>query len=116
MKRPNWLPTYWCGMAKIAAIGRGLDCTGEVIDAGGLTLLPSFVDLHCHFRDPGFTQKEDIETGLPGGGKRRLYRCEFDGQHQSGVQRHGNGSLCAAKSGVDRAGGRAPVRIGNRGL
>ena len=48
---------------KIAAIGRGLDCTGEVIDAGGLTLLPSFVDLHCHFRDPGFTQKEDIETG-----------------------------------------------------
>ena len=33
------------------------------IDGGGLTLMPSFVDLHAHFRDPGFTQKEDIHTG-----------------------------------------------------
>lgn len=48
---------------KIAAVGQGLDCAGEVIDAAGLTLMPAFVDLHCHFRDPGFTQKEDMETG-----------------------------------------------------
>ncbi|MDR0817504.1 MAG: dihydroorotase [Clostridiales Family XIII bacterium] len=26
-------------------------------------LCPAFVDLHVHFRDPGFTDKEDIETG-----------------------------------------------------
>ena len=34
-----------------------------VIDAGGLTVLPAFVDLHCHWRTPGFEYKEDIETG-----------------------------------------------------
>ena len=32
-------------------------------DAGGYTLMPSFVDLHAHFRDPGFTQKENIASG-----------------------------------------------------
>ena len=34
-----------------------------VLDAGGLTVLPAFVDLHCHWRTPGFEYKEDIETG-----------------------------------------------------
>lgn len=48
---------------KIAAVGFDLPCAGEVIDAAGLTLLPAFVDLHVHFRDPGLTHKEDIETG-----------------------------------------------------
>ena len=31
--------------------------------AKGLCVLPSFIDMHSHFRDPGLTQKEDIETG-----------------------------------------------------
>lgn len=35
----------------------------EVIDAKGLTLMPSFIDTHAHFREPGLTWKEDIETG-----------------------------------------------------
>lgn len=35
----------------------------EVLDARGLWLLPAFVDLHCHFRDPGYTYKETLETG-----------------------------------------------------
>ena len=52
---------------KIAAIGQGLEAlAGEnevVLDAGGLTILPAFVDLHCHWRTPGFEYKEDIETG-----------------------------------------------------
>ena len=48
---------------KIAAIGTGLSTAGRVIDAAGLTLLPSFVDLHVHFREPGFPQKEDILSG-----------------------------------------------------
>lgn len=30
------------------------------IDAKGATLLPSFIDLHAHFRDPGHTHKEDL--------------------------------------------------------
>ena len=32
-------------------------------DAGGRVVMPSFVDLHAHFRDPGFSQKEDIASG-----------------------------------------------------
>ncbi len=35
----------------------------EIIDAAGLKVGPGLVDVHVHFRDPGFTYKEDIETG-----------------------------------------------------
>ena len=34
----------------------------EIYDARGLVLMPAFVDLHAHFRDPGYTKKEDIMT------------------------------------------------------
>lgn len=35
----------------------------RVIDAKGCYVFPGLVDLHVHLRDPGQTQKEDIETG-----------------------------------------------------
>ena len=35
----------------------------KVIDAEGCYVMPGLIDLHVHFRDPGFTYKEDIETG-----------------------------------------------------
>ncbi len=35
----------------------------ETIDAKGQHIIPGIVDWHCHLREPGFTQKEDFETG-----------------------------------------------------
>lgn len=35
----------------------------EIIDAQDCSIAPGLVDIHVHFRDPGFTYKEDIETG-----------------------------------------------------
>lgn len=35
----------------------------EVIDATGLTAIPGLVDLHVHFREPGFSYKETIASG-----------------------------------------------------
>lgn len=36
---------------------------GRIIDAAGCIVAPGLVDVHVHFRDPGFTYKEDIESG-----------------------------------------------------
>ncbi|MGL5086726.1 MAG: dihydroorotase [Clostridium sp.] len=47
----------------INEIGKSLAKDGvEILDAKGLTLMPSFIDTHAHFREPGLTHKEDIET------------------------------------------------------
>lgn len=50
---------------KIKANGEKLDFCGcrEIIDAAGLVVAPGLVDVHVHFRDPGLTYKEDIDTG-----------------------------------------------------
>lgn len=50
---------------KIAAVGEGLEppADAEVVDATGKYLVPGLVDMHVHFRDPGFEYKETIETG-----------------------------------------------------
>lgn len=39
----------------------------EVLDATGLYVLPGFVDMHCHLREPGFSHKETIRTGTLAG-------------------------------------------------
>ncbi len=60
---------------KIAKIGKaddesskdvsGNDTSGieQVIDASGMIAAPGLIDVHVHFRDPGFTYKEDLNTG-----------------------------------------------------
>ena len=49
---------------RIAAIGT-LDAeqAGETIDCTGLHILPGVIDTQVHFREPGATHKEDLETG-----------------------------------------------------
>ncbi len=48
---------------KIKAIGENLfELEAQLIDASGLVVCPSFVDIHAHLRDPGETYKEDIES------------------------------------------------------
>lgn len=49
---------------RIAAIGSlGAAKAAEIIDAGGLHILPGVIDTQVHFREPGLEHKEDLETG-----------------------------------------------------
>ncbi len=45
---------------------KNIDCPEELtetINGNGLVLMPSFIDMHCHLRDPGYNYKEDLESG-----------------------------------------------------
>ena len=50
---------------KIKTIGKVEDDGSyeQVIDADGCVVAPGLIDVHVHFRDPGLTYKEDIQTG-----------------------------------------------------
>jgi dihydroorotase len=49
---------------KIAALGDlSRARAGETINATGLHILPGVIDTQVHFREPGLTHKEDLETG-----------------------------------------------------
>lgn len=65
-------PGRFVGMAdvlidqgKIAAVGPNLPAPAgaTIIQANGQLVLPGFVDLHVHFREPGFEYKETIQSG-----------------------------------------------------
>lgn len=48
----------------IAEIGNVSEAADRVIEGNGkLVVMPSLFDMHVHFRDPGFTHKEDVLTG-----------------------------------------------------
>jgi dihydroorotase len=49
---------------RIAAIGDlPRASAGEVVDCRGLHVLPGVIDTQVHFREPGLTHKEDLESG-----------------------------------------------------
>ncbi|MBE5881326.1 MAG: dihydroorotase [Lachnospiraceae bacterium] len=58
---------------KIEKIAEHIDAAqyeeAQIIDVSGKKIGPGLVDVHVHFRDPGFTYKEDIETGAKAAAK-----------------------------------------------
>lgn len=55
------IATHAGKIAKIGALEG--DTAAETIDCAGLHILPGVVDTQVHFREPGLTQKEDLESG-----------------------------------------------------
>lgn len=57
--------SVWVEDGIIKAIGVSFEESGfdEVYDAKGQLITPGLVDVHVHFREPGFTYKETIATG-----------------------------------------------------
>jgi dihydroorotase len=48
----------------VALLSPGEPATAErVVDAEHSPVIPGLIDTHCHFRDPGYTHKEDYEHG-----------------------------------------------------
>ena len=49
---------------RITRVGSGIETEAErVINAKGCYVMPGFIDLHVHFRDPGLEYKETLTTG-----------------------------------------------------
>ncbi len=63
--RLNGLADVLIEEGRVVAVGPGLRASAGAtkIDATGRLVLPGFVDLHVHFREPGFEYKESIQSG-----------------------------------------------------
>src|SRR5882762_8404975 len=50
---------------KILSVGApgAMPTAKETVDVAGMHLLPGAIDVHVHFRDPGYPQKEDFASG-----------------------------------------------------
>ncbi|MGL5765866.1 MAG: dihydroorotase [Sarcina sp.] len=63
-KTQDFIGDIYIENGKIKEIATNIeDKKCEIVQAGGRVLMPAFIDTHAHFRDPGFTHKEDIATG-----------------------------------------------------
>lgn len=82
--------------------GSTVEKGSHVIDGKGLYLLPGVIDPHVHFRDPGFTHKENLHTGsraCAAGGVTSFF--EMPNTHPPAVSRESIAAkkkLAAAKS------------------
>ncbi len=60
----------WIEEGKIIEIGKNNQYTADqTIDAQGKWVVPGLIDLHVHFREPGFEHKEDIASGCQAAAK-----------------------------------------------
>jgi dihydroorotase len=49
---------------KIARVDKDIASEGaEILDVSGMIVMPGLIDMHVHLREPGFEEKEDIESG-----------------------------------------------------
>lgn len=55
-----------CLGGRIVSLGAAGWTAAEVIEAAGLDVLPGVIDSQVHFREPGLTHKEDLESGTRG--------------------------------------------------
>ena len=55
---------------KIVDLKKEINLNGstQVIDVKNLWVVPGLIDIHCHLRDPGYPEKETIETGTKAAG------------------------------------------------
>lgn len=54
----------------------------QTIDASGCFVMPGFIDLHVHLREPGFEYKETIKTGTLAAAKGG-YRCLSNAKYKT---------------------------------
>ena len=91
-------------ISAIAAPGT-LDGTGaEVVDVTGLHLIPGAIDMHVHFREPGYTHKEDWETGTKAaamGGVTTVFEMPNTNPPTRSVTELRQKQDCAKKASVD---------------
>ena len=95
-------------ISAIAAPGT-LDGTGtrtgaEVVDVTGLHLIPGAIDVHVHFREPGYTHKEDWETGTKAaamGGVTTVFEMPNTNPPTRSVTELRQKQDCAKKASVD---------------
>jgi dihydroorotase len=92
-------------ISEIAAPGRIQSSGSRQFDAGGLLVLPGFVDAHVHLREPGLTHKEDIDSATRAaavGGITTIFAMPFDvPPATTGPQLRANADLIPGKAHVD---------------
>jgi dihydroorotase len=51
------------GLIHAIGVSEAMPAAKQTLDASGLHILPGAIDVHVHFRDPGYPQKEDFASG-----------------------------------------------------
>ena len=60
----DFIADIYIADGKIKHVADSIEMKADIeIDGTGFAVMPSFFDMHVHFRDPGFTHKEDVITG-----------------------------------------------------